>query len=313
MKCLVTGATGFVGRALCERLSTNAIDFIAISRSGGTLVNGQCAYALDLEVSAVPPQWLAGVETVFHLAGIAHRDAAAHTYEAVNYRATLDLAAAAAAAGVKNFIYLSSVKAMGSPSGADPRSEDQCVPATDPYGYYKRQAELGLQVAYENSAMSVVVLRPALVYGAGAAGNLQLLAKAARAGIPRPPELGGRSMIAVDDMAALLVALVREPAEGFHLWIVCDGNSYSASKVYALMQSALGREPSRSWLPLWVWRCACALRDLVGRNPRGTSYIKVFGSENYSNTELLAAVNWRPAYSFEDTVEQIMRGPGTGR
>lgn len=312
MKCLVTGATGFVGRALCERLSRNEVGVIATSRGGGTLANGLSVHALDLEAGAVSPQWLAGVDAVFHLAGIAHQDAGASTYEAVNYRATVDLAAAAAAAGVKNFIYLSSVKAMGPPSGPDSRSENQCVPATDPYGYYKRQAELDLQVAYEGSAMSVVILRPALVYGPDAAGNLQLLARAARGRIPRPPELGGRSMIALDDMTALLVKLAREPVEGFHLWIVCDGNSYSASRIYALMQNALGREPSRSSLPLWVWRFACSLRDLTGRNPLGTTFTKVFGSENYSNAALLASLNWSPAFSFEDNVEAIMRATGTG-
>lgn len=306
MKCLVTGATGFVGRALCERLSDAGVDFIPTSRSGGVLPSGLVVQSLDMESERVMPEWLDGVDAVFHLAGIAHQDAAVSTYEAVNYRATLDLAAAAESAGVKSFIFLSSVKAMGPPLGCEARSEEQCVATTDPYGHFKRQAELDLHSAYESSEMSVIVLRPALIYGGGAAGNIHLLARAARAGIPRPPELGARSMIALDDLTALLTLLIMEPPGGFRLWIVCDGRSYSSSTIYSLMQKALGRGSSKSWLPLWLWRCSCALRDLVGRNPLGATYSKIFGMETYLNTRLLASVNWRPALSFEDTVDQIM-------
>jgi len=310
MKCLVTGATGFVGRALCERLNDDGVDVIATSRSGGILSSGVTVHALDLESGEVLPEWLASVDAVIHLAGIAHQDATASAYEAVNYRATLDLAAAAKSAGVKSFIFLSSVKAMGSPVGFDPRTEGQCVPVTDPYGHSKRQAELDLRSTYENSDMSVIVLRPALIYGAGALGNIQLLAKAVRARIPRPPERGGRSMIALDDLTELLSLLLREPPGGFQLWIVCDGRSYSASKIYVLMQIALGRDRSKIWLPLWVWRSICGMRDMLGNKPLGTTYSKIFGFETYLNTHLLASTNWRPALTFEDAVEPIMGTKG---
>lgn len=311
MKCFITGATGFVGRALCERLNTNGIDFIATSRGGGTLANGLSVRPLDLELHGVEPQWLAGVDAVVHLGGIAHQSETASTYEAVNYRATVNLAATAAAAGVKCFIFLSSVKAMGPALESGPRNEDQCVEASDPYGHFKRRAELDLEAVYRDSKMSVIVLRPALIYGADAAGNLLLLARAARAGIPRPPELGGRSMIALDDMTELLCWLIHEPPHGFHLWVVCDGRSYSAGKIYDLMRQALGKEASRSWLPQWAWCCACALRDLAVRNKLGTTYAKIFGSETYSNAKLLESLDWQPAWALEDIVEQMMSTVGT--
>ncbi len=311
MKCLVTGATGFVGRALCERLNTKGVDFIATSRGGGVLANGQPVRPLDLEIHGVESQWLAGIDVVFHLGGIAHQSEAASTYEAVNYRATVDLAAAAEVAGVKCFVFLSSVKAMGPALESGPRNEDHCVRTSDPYGHSKRRAELDLKAAYQGSEMSVIVLRPALIYGADAAGNLLLLARAARAGIPRPPEMGGRSMIALDDMTALLARLIQARHDGFHLWIVCDGHSYSAGKIYDLMRRALGKESSRDWLPQWTWRWSCALRDLAGNNKLGTTYAKIFGSETYSNAKLLASVDWRPAFALEDVVEQMMSTVGT--
>lgn len=308
MRCLVTGATGFVGRALCERLDSAGIEVIATSRRGGNLGSEYTVYALDLETQGVPVKWLAETDAVIHLAGIAHRDATDSSYESLNYRATLQLAADAASAGVKSFLFLSSVKAMGPSPDASLRSEEHCYPPVDAYGRFKRQAEVELQAAYEHSEMSVVILRPALVYGVGAVGNLDLLTKAVNAGLPRPPELGGRSMIAVDDLTALLEQLLLEPPGGFRLWIVCDGRTYSASNIFGSLQSASGVRPSSCWLPLWVWRSVCALRDVASKKPVGTMYEKIFGSEVYSNARLLTSVNWRPLIGFEQVAKRVMSG-----
>jgi nucleoside-diphosphate-sugar epimerase len=306
MKCLVSGATGFIGRELCRQLDANAMSYIGLSRKGGVLPCGQASVATDLDDHTVPQSLFDGVEVVFHLAAIAHQSAQPSQYEAVNHLATVDLAAAAAAAGVKTVIFLSSVKAMGASMRLTSRAEDDCFAPGDAYGRSKLQAELDLQGAYSEADMSVIILRPALVYGVGAAGNLALLARAVRLGIPRPPVHGGRSMIAVEDLVSVLITLAQSPPKGVHTWIVSDGNSYSASEIFELMREALGKAPARRSLPLPFWRLGCALRDLMSGAESGSTFDKIFGTELYCADALRLAVDWEPQVAFPDTVKRIM-------
>ena len=306
MRVVIAGATGFIGRELCRQLDAGAVDIVPLSCGGKALPGGRATIAVDLATQCVDAALLGDVDVVFHLAGIAHQRARPAVYEQVNHRATLDLAAAAATAGVRVFIFLSSVKAMGEPTGHELRTESHCAITQDPYGLSKRKAELDLQAIYRDSPMSVVILRPALVYGAGAAGNLELMARAVRAGVPRPPEQGGRSMIAVQDLAALLVKLARNPPSGIHTWIVCEERSYSSAQIHDLMRIALGQEPAASWLPIWVWRLGCGLRDLLAGAGTGATFGKIFGYELYSSAALQSALDWRPRVKLADAVEGIV-------
>jgi nucleoside-diphosphate-sugar epimerase len=307
MKCLVTGATGFIGRELCGQLEARSVSFTALSLHGNPLSSGHVTVALDLSIQQIEPELLAGVDVVYHLAGIAHQKAESERYRRVNHQATVDLAAAAASAGVKVFVFLSSVKAMGAPEGVGRREETDCSWPRDAYGVSKRSAELDLQSAYAGSEMSVVTLRPALVYGAGAGGNLRLLARGVRAGMPRPPELGGRSMIALEDLVGLLVLLATQCPAGSHTWIVCDGHRYTARRIHDLMRMALARPPARSWLPTSVWRLSCVLLDLLTKSERGSTFGKIFGTELYSSAALQSALAWRPSIEFGDAVGGIMK------
>jgi UDP-glucose 4-epimerase len=306
MKCLVSGATGFIGRELCRQLDASAVSYIGLSRKGGVLPGGQASIAVDLSALKVQSPLLAGVDVVFHLAGIAHQNAQPSQYEAVNHQATVDLASAAAAAGVKTFIFLSSIKAMGAPASITERSEADCSAPGDAYGRSKLQAELDLQAVYVDSEMSVIILRPALVYGARAAGNLDLLARAVRLGVPGPTALGGRSKIAVEDLVGLLITLAQSPPKGVHTWIVCDGHSYSASEIFDLMREALGKAPAPRWLPLSFWRLGCALRDRMAGAEKGSTFGKIFGTELYCADALRLAVDWQPQVAFVDSVKRIM-------
>ena len=306
MKCLVSGATGFIGRELCRQLDANAIPYIGLSRKGGVLPNGRASVVVDLGDHSLQPSLLDNVDVVFHLAGIAHQAAQPAMYEAVNHQATVELASAAATAGVKTFIFLSSVKAMGAPANLGVRTEGDCSVPRDAYGRSKLQAELDLQAAYANSEMSVIILRPALVYGVGAAGNLDLLARAVRLGMPGPPMLGGRSMIALEDLVGLLITLAQSPPKGVHTWIVCDDHCYTASEMSDLMRGALGKRPVPRWLPLTFWRLGCAVRDRMAGAEKGSTFGKIFGTERYSAEALRLAVDWRPQVAFADSVKRIM-------
>lgn len=306
MRCLVSGATGFIGRELCARLAAAGEEFSCLGRDRGNVPGARDSLLVDLGEDTPDSEDLQGINVVFHLAGIAHQRAEPDMYERVNYRGTLDLAAAAAAAGVSTFIFLSSVKAMGPSDAVLPRSELDCEPANDPYGDSKRRAETALLDRYAGSSMAVIILRPALVYGPGAAGNLQLLARAVRAGLPRPPCMGGRSMVSRQDLVDLLMLLAAAPPRGVHTWIVTDRQLYTAREIHDVFRRAIGREPARGWLPVWAWRGACAVMDLLSGAARGATYNKIFATERYDSGALEAATGWRARLTLRDEAAAMM-------
>ncbi len=308
MKCLVTGATGFIGRSLCLALSARGDDVIALSRSGGAVCESLPSTACDLAVEDVDPARLQGVDVVFHLAGIAHQKAPAASYETLNYGATLRLARRARENGVRCFVFLSSVKAMGPPRGSEVRGETDCTAPRGAYARSKRQAEEALLEEYAASAMSVLVIRPALVYGPGVKGNLLQLARAVAHGLPRPPEGGRRSMIALADLAGLLCHVSTHAPPGNHVWIACGAGSYSTRAVYDLMRAALGRGAGSAWLPRLAWRAAALAFDLASLNRGESTYSKLFGSELYANRRVVADTGWRPAVRLEDSVQALVAG-----
>ncbi|MEH6635219.1 MAG: NAD-dependent epimerase/dehydratase family protein [Halioglobus sp.] len=306
MKCFVSGATGFIGRQLCQQLIARGDSVIALSKSGAPLVDGTATLALDLTAHEPAAELLQGVDVVFHLAGIAHRQAPQADYQRLNFQVTLHLARQAAAAGVKCFVFLSSVKAMGVTDSVTVRSEDDCVTPVDDYGRSKWQAECALREEFSGAAMAVVILRPALVYGANVKGNLHRLATAVRRGLPRPPPEGARSMIAVQDLADLLCQIAVRPPVGVHTWIACDGSAYSTRLIYDLLRQAYHKPPGRAWLPRRVWWLAARLLDLMARQSDEPTFKKLFGTELYSNAAVLAATHWQPQCRLDDVISGML-------
>lgn len=211
--CLVTGATGFVGQVLVAELLAHDCQVRVFSRSENT-VSAACEQVTGDWV-ADPEDYkkaLQDVETVFHLAGIAHAKAHADDYEN-NSTVTLALARQAAAAGVKRLIYVSSTKAMSEPS-TEIMYEDSGTWPNEPYGYWKRITEQRL--LNEINIEHIAVLRPCLIYGAGVKGNLLSMMKAIdHYYFPPLPETGSvRSMVAVSDVvSALLMIATNEKAD----------------------------------------------------------------------------------------------------
>ncbi|MFV0478132.1 MAG: NAD-dependent epimerase/dehydratase family protein [Parahaliea sp.] len=302
MQCLVTGATGFIGSALCAQLRQTDIHLIAVSRSGADLPIGGSSRAMDLN----QPGDLRGIDVVCHLAGIAHQKADADNYQRVNTQATLNLARAAKQAGVRCFIFLSSVKAMGPQQDDKPREEGEVYPAQDPYGRSKWEAEKGLRILCADGAMDLIILRPCLVYGPSPKGNLRWLVRSAELGLPRPPQGGRRSLIGLNDLARLLSALVQQWPPGIHTWNVTDSCDYAACDLYDQLRSALGHTTPARYLPSTIWQLACTGLDLLRRQPRGASYGKLFEGERYSNAALLRDTGWQPRQTFADVAPAML-------
>ena len=269
MKCLVTGATGFIGTGLRSQLEARGV---SVTHTGREMPDGQ---------------QLADVHTVYHCAGIAHQSASPADYELVNHHNVLALAEAAAGAGVRKFIFLSSVK-------ADPGAEA--------YGYWKWRAERELQQRFAGASLSVILVRPTLVYGTGVKANLRSLIRATRRGLPMPPAGAARSLIGLPDLCEAL-CLMADSDLGPEPYIVTDGQSYDLQRIYRAIRQALGKPAGEAWLPHWCWRLGClGLDTLKG----GDNYQKLFGGQEYSNQQLCRDLRWQPRYSLEDLLPAML-------
>lgn len=266
----------------------------------------------DLGRQPLPPGAMAGLAGVLHLAGLAHADPAAGLreadYQRVNRDGTAALLAAAGAAGVARFLYLSSVKAVGDPGG---RCVDETFTAapSDAYGRSKRAAE-ALVLASDGPGQALahrVVLRPALVYGPGVKGNLASLIGAARRGVCLPlPEFGNRrSLIGRDDLIAAAWLALHHPRAAGRVYIVSDGVDYSTREIIAALCRAAGRRPPGWALPAWLLRAGARLGDglgaLLGRPMplRSAVYWRLAGDACYRNHRLCTELDWRPRETLD--------------
>jgi nucleoside-diphosphate-sugar epimerase len=309
---VVTGAGGFIGRRLCERLRATTV-VKAIARRADVSGPWDDALALDLGRDPVPASFLAGAFAVFHFAGRAHDlsrssgdDAA---YRRVNVDGTRRVLEAAQAAGVRRFVFASSVKALG-------ESGDDTAPRT-PYGRSKRDAEA--LVLSGGFVAEPVVLRLALVYGPGVGGNLGGMIRAVRARwLPPPPRVANRrSMVHIDDVVdAALAAARRDEAIGRAV-VVTDGVPYSTRDIYDAICRALGRRPPAWGVPAAVWRVLAVAGDLAGalsgrRAPfDGDAYRKLFGSAWYDGSDAARVLGITPAGRLDEALRMAVGGaPG---
>ncbi|MCY4426635.1 MAG: NAD-dependent epimerase/dehydratase family protein [Halieaceae bacterium] len=290
MMSLVTGAGGYIGSALAAHLANDGDEVLLHYLSRKPVTPGVAVQA-DFRREELESTLLDGVETVYHCAGIAHQGAAAEDYQRVNHRAALRLAEQAMAAGVRRFVFLSSVKA---------------VAAATAYGRFRKNTEQQLR-QLAGRGMAVVCVRPALVYGPGVPGNLAVLIRAVRYGLPLPPELGARSLVARGDLLRLLRVMGSAELPDYSLYEVTDGECYSSRRLCLAIRQALHKS-GRGWTaPRASWRLACSLADVfrAGDEPL---YDKLFAEECFSNQLVMDYFDWRPAYRFEDLAAQMVEG-----
>lgn len=300
--CLVTGATGFVGKALVKALLAKGVRVRAMTRQYGAAIPGCETVCSGLAI--VPEAYtniLQGVETVFHVAGLAHARSTASVYE-YHSNATLALANCALSLGVKNFIYVSSTKAVAGPGNKVSDESDQAWPS-DTYGYWKRVTEQRLLEEIWIPHLSI--LRPCLIYGAGVKGNLQSMLKAIdRHCFPRLPETDAeRSMVSVADVASALVLLAEHPEANRRVFIASDGQPYTAHRIYTAMREALGYSRVTLSVPGVFLKVAGMIGDIVTLAwktfPVNSAVISRLTGPAVFSAARLKALGWYPQRTFE--------------
>jgi UDP-glucose 4-epimerase len=253
MRVLVTGASGFVGRAVVTALAGSGR-----AVSAGVRRPPEPPFPAGVEVVQHPDlsqsfDWtplLEGVDQVVHLAGIAHTDGVAPArYDRINRLATAELAAAAAATGVQQFVFVSSVRAQTGPSADHALTERDEPAPTDAYGRSKLAAEAAVRAA----GVPFTILRPALFYGPGVKGNFALLLRAARSRWPLPVRdfVNRRSLLCIDNFISALTFVLSSPATLGETYIVADpGIPPRLPDVLATLRKARGRWPLIVPLPM---------------------------------------------------------------
>lgn len=251
---LVTGASGFVGGALCASLVNHSPLRISVRDKSKTELFANVGI---FEASISPDQnWtsaLSGVSVVVHCAARVHvmsEEAADPLFEfrRVNVDGTLNLARQASEAGVRRFVFISSIKVNGECTDlGHPFTADQISVPSDPYGVSKYEAEIGLKALSKETGMEVVIIRPTLVYGPGVKANFLSMMNWLRRDIPLP--LGGitknrRSFVFLDNLVDLINVCLSHPAAANQTFLVSDGEDLSTAGLLDHMALALGR-PSK--------------------------------------------------------------------
>jgi nucleoside-diphosphate-sugar epimerase len=299
---LVTGATGFIGGHLLPSLYGNHVR-VALRSGGPDRVPGYEAVCVGNV--ARDTEWaraLAGVRCVVHMAAHVHVmkasvDDRAQFHE-VNALGTERLALAAAAAGVKRFVFLSSIKVNGEETTERAFSASDVPHPEDDYGISKWEAEQRLFRVAESSAMEVVVLRPTLVYGPGVRGNFLKLLSAVHAGVPLPlgSIVNARSMLNVWNLCDLIVRMVEAPGIGSGVFLASDGVDLSTPELIRRIAAAMGRPARLLPVPLSLLKLAATLTAM------GSSVQRLCGSLTVDMTSTRESFAWSPRVSVDQAL-----------
>ncbi|WP_439819852.1 UDP-glucose 4-epimerase family protein [Pseudomonas sp. HLG18] len=301
---LVTGGSGFLGGALLRHLATSKsyLPVAALRRECLDLPREIRRFMLaDMTANADWRDALTGIDVVVHCGARVHvMDEAATDplaeFRRVNVDATLNLARQAAKAGVKRFIFISSIKVNGefTEPGSVFTADDTPAPV-DPYGISKLEAEIGLKQLSTTTEMEVVIIRPVLVYGAGVKANFLSMIRWLQRGIPLP--LGAvhnrRSLVSLDNLIDLIVTCFVHPAAAGQVFLASDGHDVSTTELLRSIAAALKKRAVLLPLPVSL---VSAMARLVGR---GAVAQRVFGSLQVDIGKNQRLLGWVPPFSFE--------------
>jgi len=301
MRILVTGAGGFVGRALCPALKAACHRVHACVRSQAGTAGLELAGTLQVADIGPETDWgdqLSGFDAIVHLAARVHvmRETAADPLDAfrrVNVGGTRHLAEAAAAAGVERLVFLSTVKVMGEATTTRPFTESDPLRPEDAYGISKMEAEMALAAVSEASSLTAVALRPPLVYGPGVKGNFLSLLSAVQRGLPLP--FGSidnqRSLIYLGNLVSAIVAALEVPEIGSGGYLIRDGEDLSTPELVRGMAAALERPARLLPIPPGLLRLAGRLSGRTGAVDR------LLGSLQVDDDAFRRDTGWTPGAS----------------
>jgi len=310
---LVTGASGFVGGHLLKRLAyrkegeaTGTVRAASSAIEAGMVAVGEIDQDTDWSAALKNPQ------VVVHTAARAHimNDQSAEplaAFREVNVAGTLNLARQAAAAGVRRFVFISSIKVNGEQTAPGrPFTCDDPPAPKDPYGISKLEAEQGLQQIALETGMEVVIIRPPLVYGPGVKGNFASMTKLVQKGLPLP--FGAidnrRSLVGLDNLVDLIITCIDHPNAANQVFLVSDGEDLSTSGLLRRVAKAMGKPSRLIPVPAGLLQLGATV---LGKKAVGQ---RVLGSLQVDISSTRERLDWTPPVSVDEGLKRCFETQG---
>ncbi len=301
---LLTGSTGFVGSALLAELKKlPEFRVIAAVRSAVSPASDDVVVVGNIDGTTDYSAALNGVDVVVHAAARAHimHDEVADPlveFREVNVEGTLNLAKQAVAAGVKRFIFISSIGVHGLNSSRPFKETDAEAPH-DAYAVSKYEAEQDLRKLSTETGLEVVIIRPPLVYGGAAPGNFRSLINLASKSVPLPfgSVNNHRSMVYVGNLVSFIIRCIQHPMAANHTFLVSDGEDVSLRKLVTFIRLCLGRSPRLLPVPLWLFKLVGAVTGKQGVVDR------LLGDLQVDSSKARTLLEWVPPFTVSQGIE----------
>jgi nucleoside-diphosphate-sugar epimerase len=307
---LLTGASGFVGKSVLNTAQQRGLGIRPVYRSfDSAKVQSNAVLVSELDGSVDWYQALQGVDVVIHTAARAHimREEALDPlaeYRRVNVEGTLNLARQAAVAGVRRFVFISSIKVNGEatvPGG--PFTADDTPAPEDAYGVSKAEAESKLKQLAQETGMEVTIIRPPLIYGPGVKGNFASLMNWVRQGVPLP--LGGvtqnrRSLVGLDNLVDLILVCADHPKAANQTFLISDGEDLSTTELLKKIGNAFGGSARLLWVP------AGAISFMAGLVGKKVISQRLLGSLQVDMHKTCQLLDWKPSVAMDEGLRRAM-------
>ena len=311
MRVLITGSNGFIGKTLLLLLPTRAHKTVATVRVAPDDRNAP-SYAVAISDIDAATNWstaLHGSDAVIHLAARVHvmRDTAIDPlaeFRRVNTEGTLNLARQAAAAGVRRFIFLSTIGVNGnSTSHGKIFTETSASLPHDPYSVSKHEAEVGLRAISKSMGMEIVIIRPTLVHGSKAPGNFGKLTRLVAKSLPLPLASiqNRRSLVGIDNLVDFIITCLEHPAAANETFLVSDGEDLSTPDLIRRMAHSMNRPARLLPIPKSVLMAAATIlgkRDMAQR---------LCGSLQVDISKSRTLLGWNPLVSVDEGLRRAVK------
>jgi nucleoside-diphosphate-sugar epimerase len=299
---LLTGATGFLGSHLMRELNKRQIPLSTIARRITDDLKQHPCFLVDAISSST--QYLnvfSGVDCVVHCAARVHMmnddsESPLEAFRETNTRATLNLAQQAMDAGVKRFVFISSIKVNGEETFNKPYTADDVPNPSDSYGISKYEAEEELLELAKTTGLEIVIIRPPLVYGPGVKANFESLMKLVSKGLPIPlgaVKNNSRSFVGLDNLVDFIITCTTHPKAVNQKFLVSDLKSLSTSELIQAIASSMSKKVVLIFIPQWMFSFAGVLlrkKDIIQR---------LFSSLEVDISKNKDLLGWEPPYSTE--------------
>jgi len=311
VKILLTGATGFVGQRLTTELLEKKYSIVASVRKQSTNLPENIRQDIvgDLSQNTEWGEALHNIDVVIHAASRVHvmKEASLDIdpltdFRRVNVDGTLNLVQQSITAGVKRFIFISSIKVNGEMTSlGHPFTAADSISVKDPYGLSKYEAEQGLLELAKNTDMEVVIVRPPLIYGPNVKANFQSMIRWVNKGVPLPfaSVRNQRSLLALDNLVDFIICCIYHPKAGNEVFLISDNEDVSMTELLQKIAKALGKRPRLFPIPVkLVW----FLAKMIGK---GDLCNRLFGSLQVDSSRARDLLGWKPVITMDEQLKKI--------